>query len=581
MAIERHLTLNFANSQVVETAPVRRNVYHSGAYFDYYHRLSLPVKYSLSSFSSSPQMSKSQEVDESSPSDQVNASQTSHEPRPHLTSYLVFFFMQAALTVLSWYCYVHPRQLPWFDTDDDHTTIRSGINSLFSGWQSAAALPAQNIYSAVSSMEEKVVRNDLNCLDSIMKPVFDFFHLGMMLKVAFLALIVLRTVGHSAITVSGGLSSEHPLRIGLISTVSLTTDTADTRGKVYHERRLQSDMIVRLEQLYKVPWGYVASPNLLIPLPIEELNSTTKVEYESDVLSFRHDCRWQAPDDYSGDIARIGNKTWSARISSNATDVSGSGHVSLGSSIIFLLPEDDNSSSDSVYLFLGANTTIPSGFNSTSNNTWINLSNRPTIYNRDGYTSRYATLRSLRAPLATLLVCHPDLKLLSRRVHLHPNANRTEPDITIKSDANVPSPSNIDLQAARNLFAIILNTTTSSEDADDFIPGIMNINEVSGNMLLDGFGVDDETKVSFSPFDIKTIGQNVDKYTLSALKPFTSGYQGKIPKQRRMYARNVTAVLTGQGLALQTSLPFAILNTVLFSVLGIVLAVLAYPKRVL
>ncbi|XP_006462916.1 hypothetical protein AGABI2DRAFT_193977 [Agaricus bisporus var. bisporus H97] len=535
-------------------------------------------------------MRKSQELAESSPSDEVDASSTSHEPRPtHLTRYLIFFFMQAIFTALSWYCYVHPRLLPWLNMSVEDTTIRSGFTALFSLWQSAAVALALEICSVVFT-REKATRNDPgttvtdNWHSVITKSVSDFIHSGNIFKVALLAyptLIILRIVGNSAITVSDGVGSERSLPIGLISTFSLTTDSTDIRSQAFLERRLQSNMIVRLEQLYKSPWGFVAPPNLLIPLPTEELNLTSKVIYESDVLSFHHDCQWQAPDNYSDNAVTVENRTWAARIGSNATALSDSRIVERGSSIIFLIPEDDNFTGDSVYLFLGANATISPTLNSTSNNTWIDLSNLPTIYNPDGFTSRFTTLRSLRAPLATLLVCRPDLEYLSRRVLLRPTANHSEPDITILSHVDVPSPGNINPQAARALFTTVLNTTIMSDDPINLTRGSMNTNWISTTMLLDK--IDDETRVSYPPLDRKAINENVDKYTLSALKAFTSGYRGPLPGLRSkggVFARSVNGEFTSRRLALWTSFPFAVLHTVLFGVVGIVLAVLAYPMGI-
>ncbi|EKM79627.1 hypothetical protein AGABI1DRAFT_128770 [Agaricus bisporus var. burnettii JB137-S8] len=491
--------------------------------------------------------------------------------------------MQAIFTALSWYCYVHPRPLPWLNLAGEDTTIRSGFTALFSLWQSTAVALALHICS-VEFSREKATWEDLEKTDLfsvITKPMSDFFHSGMMFKVTLLAypaLIVLRIVGNSAITVSDGVGSERSLPIGLISTFDLNADATDIRSQAFLDRRLQSNMIVRLEQLYDSPWSFVAPPNLLIPLPTEELNVTNKVVYESDVLSFHHDCQWQTPDDYSGDTVTIGNRTWSARVGSNATALSDSRIVRRGSSIIFLIPEDDNFTGDSVYLFLGANVTISPTLNSTSNNSWIDLSSLPTIYNPDGFTSRFTALRSLRAPLATLLVCNPNLNLLSRRVLLRPTANHTEPDITIHSDANVPSPGNINLEAARTLFSIILNTTIMSEDPINLTRGSMNTNWISTLMLL---GVtDDEMRVSYPPLDQQTINDNVDKYTLSALKAFSGGYRGPIPglrSKRGVFARSVNGEFTSRRLALWTSFPFAVLHTVLFGALGIVLAVLAYP----
>jgi hypothetical protein len=235
----------------------------------------------------------------------------------------------------------------------------------------------------------------------------------------------------------------------------------------------------------------------------------------------------------------------------------------------------------SAYLFLGSNSTVPPEFNATSVNTSIDLSDLPTIYNPNGFTGRFTSTRSLRAPLATVLVCTPKLEFMSRSVLLFPTANRTDPDITILSNFDVPSPVNIHPQAAQNLFSVILNATIMSTDPFNITQrGSVNYNWVSATMLLSR--IEEEDSASFAPFNLTTINQNVDKYTLSAFKAFISGYQGRVPKLRSeqdVFVQSVRGKFTSSRLALWTSLPFVVIHTSLFGVLGLILAGLVYSER--
>jgi hypothetical protein len=237
----------------------------------------------------------------------------------------------------------------------------------------------------------------------------------------------------------------------------------------------------------------------------------------------------------------------------------------------------------SAYLFLGSNSTISPAINSTSVNTSIDLSNLPTIFDPEGFTGFFTSDRSLRAPLATVLVCTPKLELMSRSVLLFPTANRTEPDISILSNFDVPSPVNIHPQAARNLFSVILNATVMSNDPFNITDrGSVNYNWVSATMLLSD--TDNDNITSVPPLDLATINKNVDKYSLSAFKAFISGYQGRVPKlrsQQNVFTQSVRGEFTSSRLALWTSLPFVIIHTSLFGALGMVLAGLIYSERVL
>jgi hypothetical protein len=137
------------------------------------------------------------------------------------------------------------------------------------------------------------------------------------------ALILFRIVGNATITVSDGSIYEQPLPIGSIATFSLNLNSTDVTSQAVLESIAETDMIVRLEQVYGTAWGYISKPNYLIPLPIHPLKAS-QVIYETDVAHFHHDCRWDAPDSYSSDIIKIGNNTWTAGMSSNMTAVSDS-----------------------------------------------------------------------------------------------------------------------------------------------------------------------------------------------------------------------------------------------------------------
>jgi hypothetical protein len=273
-------------------------------------------------------MSKSQEAFDTSRPDDVSARQTLPRPeRLHLARYLIFFVLEAGFTALAWFCYVHPRLLPWFDLSIDDTTIRSGLTAIFSLWQTTAVEGVLYICTALPS-GMRAAPDDSEPTDLIaivMRFASDVIRSSKTVKIALLAypvLILFRIVGNSTITVSDGVGSERPLPIGSISTFSLTPDSTDIASQAFIERMVQTDMIVRLEQVYGQAWGYVSQPNFLIPLPAQELNTTTKVVYETDVVSFHHDCQWKAPDNYSGNTITVGNNTWTARINSNATMVS-------------------------------------------------------------------------------------------------------------------------------------------------------------------------------------------------------------------------------------------------------------------
>jgi hypothetical protein len=87
---------------------------------------------------------------------------------------------------------------------------------------------------------------------------------------------------------------------------------------------------------------------------------------------------------------------------------------------------------------------------------------------------------------------------------------------------------------------------------------------------------------SVRPLDLEQINHHVDNYTLSALKAFTSGYKGDADIQQAadVAAATVNARYITTRLALATSIRFTILHSVLFFIIAIGLAGLAYLNRI-
>lgn len=252
------------------------------------------------------------------------------------------------------------------------------------------------------------------------------------------------------------------------------------------------------------------------------------------------------------------------------------------------MPTFKNYTGDSTYLFLGANATISPAPDPDFNSTWIDLSGLPTVFNGDGFAGFSPSrkpARYLRAPLATLLVCNPNLAFMSRNVVLQPTTNLTDPDITVLSDTDIASPHNIHQQAARTLFTAILHSMIRSPDPGSLKPanGSFTFNWISATMFLNlSSGSGQTNSSSLRPLDQQSVNPRMDKYTLSALKAFTSGYQGPESEFRSaqgVFARMVKGQFTSRKLALSTSFQFAILHSVLFGVLALTLAALAHLNK--
>ncbi|KAF9440394.1 hypothetical protein P691DRAFT_821781, partial [Macrolepiota fuliginosa MF-IS2] len=408
----------------------------------------------------------------------------------------------------------------------------------------------------------------------------------------FLGLTILRTIGSSAITVTSGVQFATNLPIGLLSTATLTLNSTNRSARNFQLRLNQASMVVRLEMIMRAPWGYTPEPNWLIPLPTADLNLTTTVEYKTDLVGFNYACQWEAPNISQNGIVFDG-QTWGGGIWTNASSVVTDSADLLresgnGSSILELLPDSRSDVGFSIYAFLGGNSTHI--VNSTSlDEVWIDLSGLPSAVNPDGFaTSNQDNPKAdwVRSPLIALLICDPRLRFTSGRVLLNPTNNLTAPDITVKSTGDVESPGNINPAAARTLFTVVLSQAVglqymASSLADT---GHANFNPAAALMFLalPPGAINWNNVGPIAPLDVEAISGHVDDFTLSALKPFTSGYRtnaGDQPPDGVNATVQVQAQTTSSRLALATSVQFAILHSVLFVVLAIILALLAYLNR--
>ncbi|KAF9443830.1 hypothetical protein P691DRAFT_840564 [Macrolepiota fuliginosa MF-IS2] len=402
---------------------------------------------------------------------------------------------------------------------------------------------------------------------------------------AFIGLTILHTMGLSTITVTSGIQLEENLHIGLISTSSITPNSTNSNTLDFQVQLAQANMVVRLEQLLRSPWGYVPQPNWLIPLPAEGLGPATTVEYETDLAEFHYTCQWQAPESFSQSSIVVGGQTWGGGFQSNASSVIDDlSRVRNGSSILQLLPESYTGLS--AYMFLGGNSTV--AVNSTSlSEAWVDLNGLPSTFNPDGFATHHHSSSAVdwvRAPLATILICDPRLRFVTGSVLLNPSTNLTATDITVRSIGGIASPGNIDPTTAKTLFTAALTTAIGSVDLVAALRAIdfSNFNSVAAYMLLALPASRDWDNLSaIRPLDIKTINRNVDSFTLSALKSFTSGYRpgADIRASESVSAAVVKAQYTSGRLSLATSVQFAVLHSVLFCILAVTLAVLTHLNR--
>lgn len=507
--------------------------------------------------------------------------------------------MEAMFTTLAWYCYSRPLPLPRY-INVGLNTAKSGFIVVFTVWHTIACACAWYIGAESFSMEWAARPEEpTDSVSTVTSGIVDYLVYFPRSRAtgtfkaaffAFIGLMALRATGSSTITATDGIETVDPLPIGRIATSSITPNTINLGDSIFASRLAQTYMVVRLEQLLGAPWGYVPESNWLIPLPAEQLNMASTLEYETDLVRFHYTCRWHAPttDTVFDSTLIIGDERWTGNFVANAT-ASMRGHRH-GPGIIPLRPSNSSSESSGVsaYLFLGGNTTIPLN-TSNSNIAWLDLSGLPTMYNRDMFASSIpASPVNVLAPLAAVLICDPHLQFTSGKVVLDVQTNITIPDVTVQSTNLARSPGNIDSSAARTLFTYALFSAISAadpgfistgesfgEDPTDYI----NFNSVALKMLLQPPPSlhNWSSMGSLRPLDLATINKQIDSYTLSALKVFTSGLTGDGDTlEAEFFTTVVNAQYTVVRLALVSTNVFAALHSALFCTILLLLAGLAY-----
>jgi hypothetical protein len=228
-------------------------------------------------------------------------------------------------------------------------------------------------------------------------------------------------------------------------------------------------------------------------------------------------------------------------------------------------------------LYTDATTTPPQTENDTISDEWlqpgtdmiqyqwsdvdqweIDLSNQPTVDLRE------MTNQTTVPPLATLLICDPHLYFTSGVVRLSPTPDLNTPDIRVISESPNTRIGNIDPSTAQDLFSWALSKA-SGPISDNLET---DTDSMGVALFLSPMSKSNDTILQLAPRDYRIIEKKLGVYMLSALKAFTGGFTGNASVEADgMNTRNYTTVRAdydNDGLALETSLPFAMGYSVLF-----------------
>jgi len=109
-------------------------------------------------------------------------------------------------------------------------------------------------------------------------------HASTTFRLAFLASLLLMVLHQFA-----------PGTISVSTTIVSVPTTVQVGTLQFPTSTTRANLIVRLEKTEFIPFGFKLPANTLICLPPPSYKSNGPLEYNTDIVEFRHNCRWEAP----------------------------------------------------------------------------------------------------------------------------------------------------------------------------------------------------------------------------------------------------------------------------------------------
>ncbi|KAJ3575933.1 hypothetical protein NP233_g758 [Leucocoprinus birnbaumii] len=417
-----------------------------------------------------------------------------------------------------------PLYIPFNPTDSQ---IKSGFTVLFIVWNTLAVVTVEQILADAFSREwsvhsSSIIPGTTDRVSVITSGILDrighFFskRASGTFRTAFLAslcCIALTKVAPSTMTTTSSAKHSITLRVG--SLISRTASNMSAESLLAIQRH--ANLIVRMELLEETPYHFEMPANHLVIIPIDTIYGTA--EYNTDIVGFNHNCRWEAPtivNATAGDSNVLVVHAAGQALSVEKNRLTGGSSISpLSVSNISTTQADVGCSA---YLFIGGDSTL-------FNNSTVALASRPAI---DLGTLPVTALPPgiiaagphipFEGLYASVLICDPQTRVSGGRVWWDDGV------IEIVASGETPI-GDFPLDAANIIFSNALQMALVDIDSSE----LSNlINSVASSMFMDNSSsIDWSTARGIAPIDIPTINSRVDEFMSSAAKAFLDGYRGE------------------------------------------------------
>ena len=235
----------------------------------------------------------------------------------------LFCLIEASFIALASVCLARPLLLT---LEFSESKIKGGFTVIFIMWHSLAVFAGGNITIDAFSREwsaqsEQIVSETTDKVSTINSGLFDRTSHSISkdasstFRLAFLASLFLVVLGQLA----PGTISVSTTIISVPTTVQIARQVSqinDDNAEQFITSSMRANLITRLEKTEFTPFGFKLPANTLISLPPPPNKFNGTLEYDTDMVEFRHNCRWEAPsivNDTDLYISAAG-QTWSAAL---------------------------------------------------------------------------------------------------------------------------------------------------------------------------------------------------------------------------------------------------------------------------
>jgi len=229
----------------------------------------------------------------------------------------LFCFIEASFIVLASVCLAKPLLLTFKLSE---SKIKGGFTVIFIIWHSLAVLAGGNITTNAFGREwsvqsEHIIPRTADGVSTIDSGLLDRTshclskHASSTFRFAFLASLALMALGQLA-----------PGTISVSTTIIPVPTTVQVARQVSQlfpgDRQLlttstRANLITRLEKTEFTPFGFKLPANTLISLPPTPSKFNETLEYDTDIVEFRHKCRWEALDNNAmGSLISAAGQIW-------------------------------------------------------------------------------------------------------------------------------------------------------------------------------------------------------------------------------------------------------------------------------